>query len=48
MAVATEEPSFTEHRDAPTSGPYLRWTLAILSCGAAALHVAKAPPHIEQ
>ncbi len=50
MAVATSEPSFTEpsadeHRDGPTSGPYLRWTLALLSFGAAALHFAYAPTH---
>jgi len=52
MAVATEEPSFTEpsggHRDGPTSGPYLRWTLALLSFGAAALHFAYAPTHFDE
>jgi hypothetical protein len=48
MAVATEEPSFTGHRDGPTSGPYLRWTLALLSFGAAALHFAYAPTHFDE
>jgi hypothetical protein len=51
MAVATEpystEPS-AEHREGPTSGPYLRWTLALLSFGAAALHFAYAPTHFDE
>ena len=48
MAVATDEPSFTEHRDGPTSGPYLRWTLALLSFGAAVVHFANAPAHFDE
>ena len=47
MAVVTE-PSFTEHRDGPTSGPYLRWTLALLSFGAAVMHFAYSPTHFDE
>jgi hypothetical protein len=47
MAVVTDEPSFTEHRDGPTSGPYLRWTLALLSFGAAVMHFANTPAHFD-
>jgi hypothetical protein len=53
MVVATDEPSFiepsgSEQRGGGTSGPYLRWTLALLSFGAAALHFAYAPTHFDE
>jgi hypothetical protein len=48
MALATDEVSFSDQREGPTSGPYLRWTLALLSFGAAALHFAYAPTHFDE
>ncbi len=52
MTVTTDEPSFAEpanvRREGPVSGPYIRWTLALLSFGAAALHFAYAPTHFDE
>lgn len=56
MALVTDEElardvdSFfsTNRTSAPTAGPYLRWTVALASFGAAALHFAFAPGHFSE